>query len=265
MLEIKKDAWDSAQSYEQYVGRWSRHVADSFLRWLDLPSGLDWVDIGCGTGALMSNILSLQNPTSVFGIDMSMGFLSQTRDHLQDPRVTFTVGDAAHLPWKAAIYDASVSGLVLNFVGDPDAMVCEMVRVTRPGGWVAVYVWDYAGGMQMMRHFWDAAVSVYPNVAVIDEGERFPLCQPEPLQRLFERNQLKSISVEALEIPTVFKDFDDYWRPFLGGTGSAPTYLTTLSEAERESIRQILESSLASDPDRLIEMTARAWAVRGMV
>jgi hypothetical protein len=158
-----------------------------------------------------------------------------------------------------------VSGLVLNFVQDPDAMTREMIRVTKPGGWVAMYVWDYADGMQMIRHLWDAAIAVSPNDAKLDQAERFPLCQPGPLRALFERNQLKSVSVQALDIPTVFQNFDDYWRPFLGKTGSAPTYLAAVSEDVRERIRTTLESRLAPMQDRPIELSARAWAVRGIV
>lgn len=265
MSELKSDSWNSGQAYERYVGRWSRQVASLFLRWLDLPSRLDWVDVGCGTGALVSNILGLQDPASVSGIDRSISFISQARESIQDSRLTFTVGDATHLPSKSARCHAAVSGLVLNFVGDPDAMLRELKRITRPGGWVAVYVWDYASGMQMMRHFWDAVVSAHPQAVEIDEGKRFPLNQPGPLQELFQRNQLQSIAVEALDIQTVFNDFDDYWGPFLGGTGAAPTFLATLGAVERENIRTLLESRLAANHDHPIEMTARAWAVQGMV
>ena len=144
-------------------------------------------------------------------------------------------------------------------------MTREMTRVTKPGGWVAMYVWDYAGGMQMMRHFWDAAIAISPNDARLDQAERFPLCQPEPLQALFERNQLKSVSVQALDIPTVFQNFTDFWRPFLGNTGPAPTYLASVSDDVREQIRLTLKSRLAPIPDQPIELSARAWAVRGIV
>jgi SAM-dependent methyltransferase len=265
MTKTSAEPWDSAQAYEQYVGRWSRQVAARFLSWLALPPGLTWADVGCGTGALVSTILTLEAPASVFGIDSSTGFLSQTRKHILDPRAHFLIGDAAQLPWTSSHWDAVVSGLVLNFVPDPDAMIREMARVTKPGGMVAVYVWDYAGGMQMMRHFWEVAISVNPDDATLDQAERFPLCQPEPLQALFERNQLKSVTVQAIDIPTVFENFDAYWRPFLGNTGPAPTYLAALSEGARERIRMTLESRLAPVKNSPIELSARAWAVRGTV
>ncbi len=144
-------------------------------------------------------------------------------------------------------------------------MTREMARVTRPGGSVAAYVWDYAGGMQMMRHFWDAAIAVSPSDAKLDQAERFPLCQPGPLQALFERTGLKSVTVRAIDIQTVFQDFDDYWNPFLGRTGAAPTYLASVGDEVQEQIRLYLKSRLASARGGPIELTARAWAVQGVV
>jgi SAM-dependent methyltransferase len=161
--------------------------------------------------------------------------------------------------------DVAVSGLVLNFVPDHGSMTREMARITRPGGSVAAYVWDYADGMQMMRHFWDAAIAVSPSDATLDEGERFPLCRPGPLRELFERAQLKSVTVRAIDIPTVFRDFDDYWNPFLGKTGAAPAYLASVGDEVRERIRLHLKSRLAPRHEGPIELTARAWAVRGVV
>lgn len=265
MSNATLEAWGSGHAYEQYVGRWSRQVAIEFVRWLAPQPGLAWADVGCGTGALTSTILTLCEPKSVWGIDSSEGFVSQARQSVSDPRACFETGDATHLPWDGAASDVTVSGLVLNFVRDHEGMTREMARVTRPGGTVAAYVWDYAGGMQMMRHFWDAAIAVSPNDAKLDQAERFPLCQPEPLQALFESAGLKSVTGRAIDIPTVFQNFDDYWQPFLGRTGSAPTYLASVDDAVREQIRLHLKSRLASAQSGPIELTARAWAVKGTV
>ncbi len=259
------EAWDSGHAYEQYVGRWSRKVATEFLRWLAPLPGLAWADVGCGTGALASTILKVCEPSSVYGIDSSEGFVSQARTRIGDPRAHFETGDATRLPWESGVRDVTVSGLVLNFVRDHESMTREMARVTRAGGRVAAYVWDYAGGMQMMRHFWDAAIAVSPHDAKLDQAERFSLCQPGPLQALFEQMGLKSVTHHAIDIPTVFRDFDDYWSPFLGRTGAAPSYLASVGDEVRERIRLCLESRLASTRGGPIELTARAWGVQGVV
>ncbi len=144
-------------------------------------------------------------------------------------------------------------------------MAAEMVRVTRPGGIVAAYVWDYAGGMQMMRHFWDVAVELHPHDARLDQAERFPICQPAPLERLFQEAGLRAVTVRAIDIDTVFRGFDDYWTPFLGKQGAAPTYLASLEAASQGRIRDALKARLPIAADGSIQLSARAWAVQGIV
>src|ERR671911_2244347 len=218
----RTDAWDSGSAYEPYVGRWSRLVAREFLEWLAVPPDSRWLDVGCGTGALAETILSLSAPSEVVGMDPSPAYVAFARDRLNGAQVGFEVGDAQALQQASATFDAVVCGLVLNFVAEPDKAVSEMARVVRPGRAVAAYVWDYADGMQMMRHFWDAAGALDPRARELDEGRRFPLCKPEPLTNLFDTSGLEKIEVRAFDVPIVFHDFDDYWSPFLGGQAPAP-------------------------------------------
>jgi trans-aconitate methyltransferase len=265
MDEKLKENWGSAGPYELYVGRWSRKVAKKFLDWIAVPNGAAWADIGCGTGALAACILAQCQPRSVAMVDKADGFVASARQNITDPRVTFDTADATALSWADNTFDATVSGLVLNFVPDHKSTASEMARVTRSGGKAAAYVWDYGRAMEMMRHFWDAALAASPQDSKLDEAERFPICQPEALQQLFRDVGLKSVLCRAVDIPTVFRNFDDYWNPFLGKQGSAPTYLASLDDAIREKIRLKLQSRLVPSPDGTIAMTARAWAVQGTV
>jgi SAM-dependent methyltransferase len=265
MADGAKETWGGGDAYERYVGRWSRRVAREFLAWLNLGPGLAWGDVGCGTGALTQAILERFDPASIRAIDRAEGFVQTARDRVQDDRVQFDLGDAQALHWPDDACDATVSGLVLNFVANSPAMASEMVRVTRPGGTVAAYVWDYSGGMQMVRHFWDAAVQLNPHDAKLDQAERFPICQPEPLGALFREVGLQAVAVRPIEVPTVFRDFDDYWTPFLGKQGAAPTYLTGLDPTGRDQIRDALKARLPTGADGSIALTARAWAVQGKV
>jgi SAM-dependent methyltransferase len=256
-------AWALGDAYEPYVGRWSRLVAAAFLDWLAVPAGQRWLDVGCGTGALTSTVLERAQPASVIGLDASDGYVAHVRSRVDDARATFQVGNALDLPFEPGAFDAAVSGLVLNFVADPGMMVREMARVTGNGGCVAVYVWDYAGDMQLMRAFWDAAAALDPDAAALDEGTRFPLCQPQPLQDLFTHSGLSGVQATAIDVPTVFRDFDDYWTPFLGGQGPAPGYAMSLSEERRAALREHLRMALPPSPDGSIRLHARAWAVKG--
>lgn len=255
--------WGEAQPYERYVGRWSRAVAGEFVGWLAVPPAATWADIGCGTGALTQAVLRDANPCLVYAFDKSPGFVAAAAAHPADPRARFEVADATHLPLTDAQCDVAVSGLVLNFVGQPAAMLAEMSRATRSGGLVASYVWDYAGGMQMMRQFWDAAVAVCGAAEVPDEASRLPLCAPGPLRALWSAAGLSGVVVRSVTIPTCFVDFNDYWEPFLGNQGAGPTWLAGRAPAEKAAIRDLVRSRLPVRPDGSIPMTAAAWAVKG--
>ena len=257
------DVWAVGAAYDAYVGRWSRPVARELLRWLDVPPGAAWLDVGCGSGALVEAILEGARPRRALGVDRSHGFVAHARARVTDRRATFQVGDAQALPVEDATFDAVVSGLVLNFVPEPARMVAEMARASRPGGTVALYVWDYAVGMRLVRFFWDAATALDPAAAALDEAVRFPGCAPEPLRRLFEAAALHGVETRAIEVPTVFRSFDDCWSPFLGGQGPAPTYAMSLSEDRRGRLREAFRASLPAEADGSIPLTARAWAVKG--
>jgi ubiquinone/menaquinone biosynthesis C-methylase UbiE len=201
-------------------------------------------------------------PRELQGIDSSEGYINFAREQIQE-RAAFAVGDARTLPYESASFDVVVSGLVLNFVPEPSSAVLEMARITRAGGTVAAYVWDYDGEMQLMRHFWDAAVALNPAALELDEGRRFPFCKPEPLTQLLQNAGFKDVEVRAIDVPTEFKSFDDYWSPFLGGQGPAPGYAISITDSERAKLRDFIHARLPIRGDGSIHLVARSWAVRG--
>jgi SAM-dependent methyltransferase len=258
--------WKHGTVYEQWVGRWSRLVAASFIDWLHIPEGSRWLDIGCGTGALSQTILDRTSPRSVQGVDPSEGFTAYARAHIHDRRASFVTGDARALPIEDASRDVVVGGLMIQLVpadAQPTA-VREMRRVVRTGGVVAVYVWDYTGEMEMMRHFWDIAAALDPAAKELDYVTGFALCRPEPLSALFHSAGLQVGEVRAIDIPTVFRDFDDYWTPFLSGEAPAPAYVLSLTPDRRAQLREAVRCRLPIAPDGSIAMTARAWAIKSV-
>jgi SAM-dependent methyltransferase len=200
---------------------------------------------------------------SIVAVDTSADYVAFARRRIPDGRVDFHVADATALPCPDSTVDAAVSGLVLNFVGQPQRMVAEMARAVRPAGVVAAYVWDYAGGMQLIRRFWDAATAFDPGALELDEGRRFPICHPGPLSAAWVLEGLRDVEVRPIDVPTRFRDFDDYWQPFLGGQGPAPAYAMSLTEQRRAALRERLRAALPAAPDGSIDLVARAWAVRG--
>jgi SAM-dependent methyltransferase len=261
---VPSDAWVAGDAYEAYMGRWSRPLARAFAGWLSPQRQANWLEFGCGTGALTAALCELTAPASIVACDPSQPFIDHARKNLADARVSFVVAGAESLPRRDGGFDAIVSALVLNFLPDPGAAVASARERLRPGGMVAACVWDYAEGMEFLRVFWDAAAEADPRAAALDEGRRFPLCRPPALASLFQDARLTQVETRALEIPTRFTGFEDYWTPLLRGTGPAPSYVASLDSQDRESLRERLRLRLHSESGDPIHLQARAWAVRGI-
>lgn len=259
-----QDAWQSGDPYEYYMGRWSKLIAEQFVDWLSPKPGREWLDIGCGSGALSEAIINRHDPKAVIAIDQSEGFVRTAQQRLGS-NASCKVGNALSIPLDSASVDIAVSGLVLNFIPEPEKALAEMLRVTRKGGTVAVYIWDYAGKMEFLNSFWDTAVELDPGAAALHEGRRFSDASAEQLIGVFSRAGFTEIEAAALEIVTRFADFDDYWNPMLGGQGPAPTYVSKLDDAERNHLRNALERKLSAEKDGSISLAARAWATKGVV
>lgn len=259
-----QDLWESGNPYEYFMGRWSLLVSQAFVNWLSAPAAKAWLDIGCGTGALSEAILSSQNPCKLIALDQSEGFV-QTAQKRLGSAAECKVGNAMDLPFADAEFDYVVSALLLNFLPEPETALKEMKRVTAPGGRVAFFVWDYSGKMEMLQYFWDAAVALNPSAAKLHESTRFPRATKAGLQQLLDEVGFTHSLIEPLEIETRFSDFDDYWKPFLGGQGPAPTYALSLEAAEREKLRDALYAQLPVNADGSLALRARAWAVQSRV
>ncbi len=262
----RHDAWRTGESYDRYMGRWSRQLAPRFLDWLGVQPGRDWLEVGCGTGALSREILARCQPRSQVCVDPSEGFINLAMQQEKDPRVHFHVADAQDLPFEASSHDVIVSALVLNFIPDRYKALLEMRRVCRQGGIIAFYVWDYpGGGVEFMRKFWQAAIFLDPSAVDLAEDVRFPFCTPEGLTEIAQNAGLREIEITQIEINAVFRDFEDYWQPFTLGAGPAPGYCASLDPRTRERLREKLQHQLTAAEDGSITLKARAWAVRTRV
>lgn len=259
-MQSNSNPWAAAASYETYMGRWSRRLAPKFLAWVDAAPNRDWVEIGCGTGALTSFILADADPASIVAVDSSEGFIEHARGAITDPRVRFEIADAQELPLPAGSADIAASGLALNFVPDRHRALAEIRRVLRPAGRLGFYVWDYpGGGIGFIAAFWKAAAALGLGRVGPNEGQRFPFCTPDGLTALCREAVLQEIEVTAIELQAEFSDFDAFWQPFMLGAGPAPAFCIGLPEVDRMRLRAQLLHDLGSGP---ISLPARAWAVK---
>lgn len=263
--EAKDDVWKAGDSYDVFMGRWSQKIAPRFLDWCNADKDLDWLDVGCGTGALSSTILSQCTPRSLTGVEQSVGFISTAQQNVSDGRATFKVGDAQALPMRDDSVDVVVSALVLNFIPDIPKALSEMKRVARPGGTVAFYVWDYpGGGLEFAHRFWEAAIALDPNASNFATDKLFPFCTPAGLTELATNAGLQSVESLGIAVPTVFKDFEDYWRPFALGTGPAPGYCVSLANDARQLLKEKLNDELPCNDDGSISLSAQVWAIKAL-
>jgi len=262
-MDTVTDDWTAGSTYEEFMGRWSRLLAPKFVSWLQIPCGANWLDVGCGTGALTAAVCATAEPASIVGCDPSRDFIEYAREHHSTRRTSFVIADVDSLPIRTGGFDSVTSSLALNFFPDPGLAMEEHLSTVRRGGLVGAFVWDYAEGMEFLRHFWDAARVVEPRAAAMDEGHRFPVCDPEALEILFSSAGAQRVRVTSLSVPTTFSSFGDYWRPFLGGTGPAPSLVSSLTEGQRSALEGELRARLPIQCSGSIELQARAWAVVG--
>ena len=256
--------WADAEAYDAYIGRWSRVAARMFVEWLGVAPGSEWLDVGCGTGALTQAILDGADPKRVLGADRSPAFVARAAATITDARAGFEQADADRLPIPAEAFDAVVSGLMLNAVSDRAATLAEFARVAKPGGIVATYLWDFDGEMQVLRYFWEAAKALDAHAdSASDDDEAFAICKPDRLKAEFEAAGFGDVEVRALDAPARFRDFDDYWAPLLRGHAPSQEHVAALKPESRARLRERLRAALPIAPDGSISLVARAWAAKG--
>lgn len=256
------DEWNDGDPYEYFMGRWSSIIALVFLKWLNIPTNKNWLDVGCGTGALSKAIEQNFQPKSLFCIDPSESFIEKVKQRISI-NGEFRVCNVENMPFQNESFEIIVSGLALNFFPNLERALSEMKRVSKPNGVIAAYVWDYSDRMDFLRIFWDTANQIDPKSRELDEGLRFPICTSENLIEAFEKARLKEVESVKLDINTVFKNFDDYWNPFLGGQGPAPSYLASLNNELQNKLKNKIKERLQIEAEGSIKLLARALAIRG--
>lgn len=254
--------WSDAVGYEAYVGRWSRVLAPAFVTWLDAPAGAKWLDFGCGTGALTEAIASGACPAAIVSLDRSIAYLRHVRTVPACASAALLAADGTRSPIAPHVIDVAVSGLVLNFV-DADAVLQEQLRVTSGSATIGAYVWDYAGGYELVRRFWDAARRVDPTAEQHDPGGRFSLCNPQALAGLFQRHGLTRVRTTSLIGHAEFPTFNDYWTALDVRQGSLAEYLSGLGESQRTDIRERLRRDLQVELTEPVRLRLSAFAVAG--
>jgi ubiquinone/menaquinone biosynthesis C-methylase UbiE len=247
-----------ADAYDRYMGRYSKRLAGAFADFARIEAGRRVLDVGCGPGALTSEIATRVGAELTAAADPSAGFARACADAVRGADVR--TASAEELPWPPGSFDMVVSQLVVSFLRDAEAGVAEMRRVLRPGGALAGCSWDYAGEMQMLRTFWDAALALNPDAP--DEGRVMAYADRDSLRELWVTAGLHGVETAPLTVDAEYDDFDDYWQPFLTGTGPGGRYCVSLDAEDQAALREQCFQRLGA-PAGPFTLSARAWAVRG--
>jgi ubiquinone/menaquinone biosynthesis C-methylase UbiE len=248
-----------AVAYDRYMGRYSRSLAPLFADFAGVEPGQRVLDVGCGPGALTAELATRVGPTRVAAADPSAGFARACADRV--PGADVRTAPAEELPWSSGAFDVVLSQLVVSFLQDAVAAVGEMRRLVSPGGFVAACSWDLTGDMKMLRTFWDAALALDP--AAPDEGRVMLYTDPDSLRGLWLRAGLRDVETAPLVVEAEYADFDDYWQPFLTGTGPGGAYCVSLDAGHRAALQKECLTRLGA-PQGSFTLTARSWAVRGL-
>jgi SAM-dependent methyltransferase len=251
--------FQNVDAYERFMGRYSRPLAREFARAAGVAAGERVLDVGCGTGALTSVLAELVGPDLVAAADPSEPFVEECR--IRVPGADVRVGPAEALPFGDGTFDRVLAQLVFHFVGDPAAGAAEMARVTRSGGRVATCVWDFTGGMTMLRAYWDAALEIDSDAP--DEIDRFG-GRPGELAAMWRDAGLREVTDGSLTVSSQYDDFDELWQSFLGSVGPVGAHVASLDESRREAVREALRRGLGS-PAGSFTLAARAWYAGGVV
>lgn len=251
--------FDDGAAYEAAMGRWSALVADPFLDWLALPGGLCWLDDGCGDGSFTEALVRRQQPSSVVGVDPEPAQLAFARQRVATAGVRFLQGDAQALPLPDASVDAAVMALVLFFLPDPAQGVRELARVVRPGGTIAAYHWDMAGGGLPLQPIVDAARAVGHSP---QQPPSSWASTPEASPGLWRDAGLVDVQTRSFEVRRFFDRFDDYWRTAYASARLRELF-TTMAPDALERLKEGVRDRLGVAAGAPVVMTARANAVKG--
>ena len=248
------------EAYDRFMGRYSIALAPLMADLVGVEPGQRALDVGCGPGAMTAELVRRLGPTSVMACDPAPGFLAAWRE--RPPEADNRAGRAEALPFDDDSADVGLSQLVFHFVSDPDTAVHELRRVVRPGGRVALSVWAFDGGMEMLRAYWDTAVHLDPEAP--DELRVMRFGREGELNALLAGAGFTDVTEQSLTVSSEYASFGELWETLLLGVGPASAHLVSLPPEAQSRFRDAYHERLGS-PTGAVSLKAVARAATGTV
>jgi len=253
------EMFNDGQAYEKLMGRWSRMVGDQFIRWIDVPAGKNWLDVGCGTGAFTEEIIAKCQPASVSGLDPSPAQIEFAKARANLGAVNLQVADAQSLPFADASFDVGVMALVIAFIPDTEKAVAELARVVREGALVATYMWEFPGGVPLtpIRRAADKLGlkgTDLPNM----EASTIPV-----MKNLWQNAGLTNVETNTFHMEVNYKDFEDFWQVSTQPLNPLGKMIQALPAELKAKLKEETHAQLPAQPDGRIVYGCFANAVKG--
>jgi ubiquinone/menaquinone biosynthesis C-methylase UbiE len=261
-MDAPKITFEDGTAYERMMGTWSRIAGKHFVDWLQPRRGMHWIDVGCGNGAFTELLIDRCAAAKVDGIDPSQAQIDYARSRREgSDAVSFHRGDALSLPFQDDSVDAAAMALVIFFLPDPAKGVAEMSRVVRPGGLVAAYAWDVAGGGLPGRPMTQEIVAMGVPAAVIPSADASKL---DVMTELWSRAGLRDVETKAFAVRRTFENFESFWEINLLAPAAGPVVARMRPEQVAE-LKERVRARLIANASGQITYEARANAVKGVV
>jgi SAM-dependent methyltransferase len=228
--------WETkAEGYDRFFRDITSRLIDPLLDAASVGPGSRVLDVATGPGYVAA--AAAQRNASVLGVDISSAMVAMASE--SHPEIDFRQADVHDLPLEDASFDAVVANFLILHVGRPELAASELARVLKPGGRLALTVWDVPERTRLFDLFLGAvadAGAAAPDA--IPPGPDFFRFSDDPeFDALLQGAGLDDRAVQTIAFEHVATE-DEVWNGMLHGTVRSSVLVLEQDEATQGRIRE---------------------------